>query len=291
MSNVHIMTDSVSGISGDLAKEYGITIVPAANIIYNGKPYPDGVGITPAEAYQLAQKDLDNFSTATLSPGYLLDIYREVSKEANDIAFISFSSTASAAFKVAGMAADLMKKESPKTNIKIVDSRTYAASQGLLAIAAAKAAATGMNLDQIVSFVEQTRQKIGGIMMLDTLRYVYRTGRMSKTAARLASLFHIKPINRVNKEGGLEVVSKVRKRKDGYEKLIELIKEEAGADSLHFMVAHANSPEIAEEFIGQLRQKFNCLSVLITEYSPIMGYAAGPKCIFIGFHPELDFPK
>ena len=128
-------------------------------------------------------------------------------------------------------------------------------------------------------------------MMLDTLRYVYRTGRMSKTAARLASLFQIKPINRVNKEGGLEVASKVRKRKDGYEKLIELIKGEAGTDSLHFMVSHANSPEIAEEFIGQLRQKFNCLSVLITEYSPIMGYAAGPKCIFVGFHPELDFPK
>jgi fatty acid-binding protein DegV len=70
--------------------------------------------------------------------------------------------------------------------------------------------------------------------------------------------------------------------------LLELIQKEAGTDSLHFMVSHASSPEIAEEFIKLLSSKFNCLSMMITEYSPIMGYASGPRCLFVGFHPELE---
>jgi len=60
---------------------------------------------------------------------------------------------------------------------------------------------------------------------------------------------------------------------------------------LHFMVMHANAPEMADDFIKLLRQEFNCLRVLISEYSPVMGYGAGPGALFVGFHPELDLLK
>jgi DegV family protein with EDD domain len=291
MSKVLIMTDSVSGISKEIAAEFGIRVVPAANIIFDGKLYPDGVNITAEEAYKLLQKNPDKFSTATLNPSYLLDIYRDVSRNTNEIVFLTLPAILSAANKIAGMAADLLKQELPQINIRIVDSKTVAAPQGLLTIAAARAANTGMTLEQVVGFVAEARPKIGGLMLLDTLRYVYRTGRYSKTTAMIASLLQIKPINRVNSDGSMSVVDKVRKRQDGYRKLIELIKQEAGTDSLHFMVSHASSPELAEEFIQQLRGEFNCLSMLVTEYSPIMGYASGPRCLFVGFHPELNLPK
>jgi fatty acid-binding protein DegV len=126
-------------------------------------------------------------------------------------------------------------------------------------------------------------------MLLDTLRYVYRTGRMSKTTALLASLLRIKPINMITPDGKFEVVDRVTRRLEGYKKLIELIKKEAGTNALHFMVSHASSPEIAGEFVPLLKANFQCLSLEITEYSPIMGYASGPRCLFVGFHPELNF--
>ena len=125
--------------------------------------------------------------------------------------------------------------------------------------------------------------------MLDTLRYVYRTGRMSKTAARLVSLLNIKPINRMTGEGTLEMIDRVRKREDGYSKVMDLIKKDADTDSLHFIVAHADAPEIGERVCELLRQNFNCLSLNIAEYSPIMGYAVGAGCFFIGFQPDLGF--
>jgi DegV family protein with EDD domain len=291
MSRVKVMTDTVSGISAELARKFGITVVPAANIVYDGQFFPDGVGISPQEAYRLLEQDADKFSASTLNPGYLLDIYREVSKESDSILFISFSYAFSAAGKIAALAADLLRQESPQVDIRVVDSKTAAGAQGLLAIAAAKAAARGMDLDRVIELTQRMRSKTVGLMMLDTLRYVYRTGRMSKTASRIASFFNIKPINRMTDEGTMELVDRVRKREDGYRKLMGLIKKEAKTDALHFMVSHASAPQMGETVTEMLRQNFNCLSLHLTEYSPIMGYAAGPGCIFIGFQPEMDSLK
>ncbi|MBN1191626.1 MAG: DegV family protein [Dehalococcoidales bacterium] len=290
MADVLIMTDTVSGLSSELAGRYGIEVVPAANIVFEGKSYPDGVGITPRDAYKFLQKNPDKFGTATLNPSYLLELYREICKKhpEREFVFLTIPVKLSAANKIALIAADLLKKEHPEVNMRVLDAKTVANPQGMLAIAAAKAAKKGLTIDQVVDYVERTRPKIGGLMMLDTLKYVYRTGRYSKTAAMIANLLQIKPINRVNLDGSMEVVDKVRKRQDGYNKLIELIKKEAATDKLHFMVSHSDSPEIADEFIAILNKEFDCLSMAITEYSPIMGYASGPRCLFIGFHPELE---
>lgn len=288
MSKVLVMTDTVSGISEELAAKYGIRVLPAANIVIDGKLYPDGEGITREEAYRYLQKNPDKFTTATLSPSYFLDVYREVSKQSNDIVFITFSSTMSATNKIANISADLLKNENPQVNLKVIDSKCAASSLALLAIDAAIAAEAGMNLDQIEELVMKVRQKTGGLMMLDTLKYVYRTGRYPKMFAMMASLLQIKPISRIKVDGTMDVVDKVRKREDGYRKLLDLIKQEAGTDSLHFIVSHSNSPEIGEEFSQMLKSEFNCLSMAITEYSPIMGYSSGPRCLFVGFHPAIE---
>jgi len=288
MSRVHIITDTVAGIPQNLAEEYQIRVIPAAIIIYNGTSYIEGVTLSVSEAYQLIRKDPDRFTTSALTPAQFLDEYRELSKKTKDILHIALSSSLSANYRTAGLASEMLLKESPQTNLKIFDCKTVAGAQGLIVLSAAKAAAMGMSLDQVAGITEQVRQKTKGIMMLDTLRYVYRTGRMSKMASRIASMFNIKPINRMTDEGTLEFVDKVRNRESGYKRLIDLIKEEAKTESLHFMIMHAAAPEMADRLAELLRQEFNCLRVLISEYSPVMGYGAGPGAIFVGYHPELE---
>jgi len=289
MQKVYVMTDTVAGIPQNLAEEYHITIVPAANILFDGHSYIDGVTLSATEAYQLIKKDPDKFTTSALTPGYFLEEYLKLSKKSEEIIHITLSSALSANNKTAGLASEMLQKESPQTSLKVFDAKTVAGAQGLIVLAAARAAAQGMDLEQVADIAEKVQQKTKGLMMLDTLRYVYRTGRMSKFASKMAALFNIKPINRMTDEGTLEFVDKVRNREAGYKKLIDLIKEEAKTDSLHFMVMHAAAPDMAERFTELLRQDFNCLRVLISEYSPVMGYGAGPGAIFVGFHPELDF--
>ena len=289
MAKVMVMTDRVAGIPRELAEEYQINVIPAAHIIFDGKDYIEGVTLSVTEAYQLIKKDPDKFTTSALNPGYFLEEYQKLSQKSPDILHIVLSSALSANFKTANLAAETLKKESPKTNLRVFDAKTVAGAQGLIVLAAARAAAQGKSLDEVVKVAEKARENTRGVMMLDTLRYVYRTGRMSKLASRIAALFNIKPINKMNKDGTLEFVDKVRNREAGYQKLINLIKADVGTNSLHFMVMHAAAPDMAERFSNLLRQNFDCQRILISEYSPVMGYGAGPGAIFVGYHPDIEF--
>lgn len=288
MQKVIVMTDTIAGIPGELAKQYGIRVVAAANIIFDGHIYTDSVDINATEAYNLIKLNPDKFSTSAINPGVIIDAYRDASKGTGEILFITVASVLSAINKSVNLAAEAFQSEAPDKRIKVMDSRTAAGAQGLVVLAAARAAAQGMSLDDVSSVAEQTRQKTGGLMLLDTLRYLYRTGRMSKTASRIAAMLHVKPINRIGENGTVEYVTRVRSREDGIKRLTELVKKEAGTNALHFMVMHAADPAFANDVCKTLNKEFKCLSVVVSEYSPVMGYATGPGTVFVGFHPEIS---
>jgi len=154
MSKVLVMTDTVACVPNQLAEEYQIRVVPAANIIYDGHTYIEGDTINAVEAYELIEKDPDRFVTSAVTPSYLLDVYRELSSKSQDILFITLASALSAVFKTGGLAADLFREESPQTTVRVLDSRAVAGAQGLVVLTAAKAAARGMNLDEVASITE-----------------------------------------------------------------------------------------------------------------------------------------
>ncbi len=288
MVDVLVMTDTVACIPGGLAEEHRIKVVPAANITVGDKDYIEGVTLSAAEAYEIIKRDPDHFMTSAVTPGLLLEEFRRLSKDHQDILFITISSKLSAVAQSANLAAESLKEESPQTRIRVVDSRTCAGAEGLIALAVAKAAVRGMDLDRLAGLAEEVRQKTGGVLMLDTLGYTYRTGRMTKSEALEAAKMNIRPVNRMSDDGTMEFIDIVRKRSDGLKKIIEVIKGDAETNALHFMVSHADAPDVAQRFSEQLQEEFNCLSMIISDYSPVMGYSTGPGAIFVGFHPELN---
>ena len=291
MSGVAVITDRVAGINEELAEKHRIKTVPTAYIIYDGHSYIEGETINAVEAYQLLRKDPDKFNTSAISPDYLIDVYRELSKKSQEILFITVSSALSAVSKSALLAANLFREQSPETTIHVIDSKTVASGQGLMVLAAARAAARGMSLEQVVNVTEQVRQKTGTFLLIDTLRYAYRTGRVPKFASMLGSMLGVKPLSRVSANGELHPAGVSRTREGGIRRMLELIRNDAGTDTLHFMIMHADAPQAAEELGEQLKREFNSLSMIITEFSPVMGYGSGPGTLAVGFHPEFDFLK
>ena len=291
MPKIALMTDSVAGINEELAEKHQIKTVPTAYIIYDGHSYLEGESINAVEAYQLLRRDPDKFNTSAISPDYLINVYRELSKKSQEILFITVSSALSAVSKSALLAAKLFREQYPEITIHVIDSKTVAGGEGLMVLAAAKAVARGMSLEQVVNMTGQLRQKTGTFILIDTLRYVYRTGRIPKFASMLGSALGVKPLSRVSDDGALHPAGVSRTRKGGISRMLELIKEDAGTDSLHFMIMHADDPPAAEELSEQLKGEFNALSMTITEFSPVMGYGSGPGTLAVGFHPEIDFPK
>lgn len=287
MASTAIMTDSIACLPPDLAREYGIEVVPASTITIGGKTYLEGVTITARECYDFIKRDPDSFVTAAIEPGFLLEAFRKAAQTSSGIVHITLSSAMSAGFQTANLAAEMLRKEAPHVDIRIVDSKTVGGAQALIVLAVAREAKNGTGPDRLVALAREARRKTGGIMFLDTLRFIYRTGRMSKTKARLISMLNIKPINRITDEGTAELVDKVRKRSDGYKKIVEIIRKDAGDRPLHFMVSHADASDLAETMADHLKKEFSCLSMRITDYSPVMGYGAGPGALFIGYQPAL----
>lgn len=287
MANTAVMTDSIACLPPDLAREYGIEVVPASTITIGGKTYLEGVTITAKECYEFIKKDPESFVTAAIEPGFLLEAFRKAARTSPAIIHITLSSAMSAGFQTASLAAEMLRKEDPRVDIRIVDSKTVGGAQALIVLAVAAEAKNGTGTEGLAALAERARRRTGGIMFLDTLRYIYRTGRMSKTKARLISMLNIKPINRITDEGTAELVDKVRKRSDGYKKIVEIIRRDSGDQPLHFIVSHADAPDLAETMAEHLRKEFSCLSIRITDYSPVMGYGAGPGALFIGYQSAL----
>ena len=283
------MTDTVACLPRELADRCGIKVVPASQITCDGKTYIEGVTITARQAYDIIKKDPDSFATAAITPGILLEEFRKVDKKHQEILFITISSGLSAVAQSANLAADLLKEEFPKTRVKVVDSKTCAGAEGMIALEMSKLAAKGKGLDELAGLAEAMRKKTGGVLMLDTVGYTYRTGRMTKTEAIEAAKSNIKPVNRMSDAGIMEFATLVTDRLEGLNKMIEVVKKDAaGTDALHFMVSHADAPDMAQILVDQLKKEFKCLSMIVSDYSPVMGYSTGPGAMFIGFHPELN---
>jgi DegV family protein with EDD domain len=280
------MVDTTACIPPDLAEKYHIKIVPAADYIINGKKFIENVTITTKDAYNYIRDDSVKITTSAITPGVVLEAYKALSQETQDILFITISSHLSAVDKSGITAATIFQEQSPQTNIKVIDSKSVAGGAGLPALAAAKAAAQGLSLEQVANVASDYLKRTKCFMTMDTLRYIYRIGRMSKMSARFASMLNIRPINKVTESGTVEMVDRQRSRDGVMKRIVELVKEETPEGNLTFMLSHGDAPDMAGKLADILKQNFKCQDIIISDYSPIMGYGGGPGAMCIAFHPE-----
>ena len=281
---VVIITDSIACLTRELVEQYGIRIVPI-NFYAGGKLYKDWVDITPTDAYKLFLKDPKSFKTSAASPEDCLQAYREASQQAKNILFITVSVKLSAVYNVAMTAREQAKAELPQTSIEILDSHTATATEGFIALAAARAAAEGKNLAEVIKAAEEMREKTSTVILLDTMRHVYRSGRIPKVAAQAAAILNIRPILTIS-SGVIRFKGAVRKKEHGISQLIKQMRDKVGQSPVHVAVMHAYAQEEAERLKERVSAEFNCAELWLTEFSPVMGYACGTGTLGLAFYCE-----
>jgi DegV family protein with EDD domain len=279
-----VVTDSISSLPRELVEQYGIGIVPISLTI-GGKIYRDWIDISPTEAYKLFLQDPETFATSPASPGNYLEAYKEASQRAKNILCITLSSRLSTGYDMARVAQEDAKRELPGISITVLDSQTVTAAEGFVALVAARAAAAGKSLAQVSKIAEEVREKVTFICVLDTIRHVYRTGRIPKVAAQAASVLHIKPIL-TSSSGLVRFAGAARNMKHGIERLFQIMRAKVGQSPVHVAVMHAFAPEEAEKLKERVAAEFNCAELWITEFSPVMGYATGTGTLGLAFYPE-----
>jgi DegV family protein with EDD domain len=186
---------------------------------------------------------------------------------------------------MANVAKEHAKTELPAIQIAVLDSLSVTASEGFVVLAAAKAAVDGKELSEVMKIAEEVRDKVTFFILLDTIRHVYRTGRIPKVASRIGSILNVKPILTIS-SGFVRFKGIAKNRKQGISKLIETLKDKVGQSPVHVAVMHAYVPEEAEILRQQISREFNCVELWITEFSPVMGYATGTGTLGFAFYKD-----
>jgi len=264
--------------------QYGIEIVPL-NFYSNGKVYKDWVDVTPPEAYDLFLKDPKSFKTSSASIEDCLEAYRKASKKAKAILCITMSSKLSAICTSAQRAKEQAKTELPNVPIEVFDSQIVTAAEGFIALVAARMAAEGKDLPEVIEAAKEMRGKVSLIAVMDTVRYVYRTGRIPKIAALAGSMLNIRPVFTVS-SGVPRFMGAVRSKERGVDRLLKVMKDKVGSNPVHVAVMHVYTPGEAERLKERVSSEFNCAELWITEFSPVMGYACGTGTLGLAFYKE-----
>ncbi|MFC2012690.1 DegV family protein [Chloroflexota bacterium] len=284
MRKVVVVADSIACLTRELVEQYEIGIVPI-NIYFRDRVYKDWVDITPSEAYELFLKDPEAFKTSGANPGECLEAYRQAGQQAEAILCVTLSAKLSGVYNAALEAKQQMQVELPHTTIEVLDSRAVTAAEGFVALAAARAAAEGKGLDEVIRAAEEMRDRVTFLALLDTIRYVYRTGRIPKVASQAGSMLKIKPIL-TSASGLVRFVGVARSRERGIERMLKMMRDKVGKSPAHIAVMHAYAPEEAEKLKERIRAEFNCAELWISEFSPVMGYACGTGTLALAFYAE-----
>lgn len=287
MPKVAIVTDSIACLTRELVEKYKIAIAPLP-ISAGGKIYRDWVDITPSQAYELFLKDPDSFHAAGASPGSFLDAYREASKRAKNILCITVSTGLSGANEAARQAKKQIKAELPRLSIEILDSQTATASQGFIALAAARAAEAGRSLAEVVKAAKEIKGKVTWVVFLDTIKHVYRTGRIPRIASQVGSMLNIKPVLTMSPttSGLIRFIGAALTRERGIKRILKAMKDKVGQSPVHVVVMHAYAPADAEKLKERVASEFNCAELWTSEFSPLMGYACGTGTLGLAFYKE-----
>ncbi len=256
MGNIAIITDSNSGITQAEAKKLGITVVPMPFFI-DEKVHYEEIDLSQEDFYQILSED-GNVSTSQPSPGDLIDLWEEQLKTHDEIVYIPMSSGLSNSCATATMlSADYDGK------VHVVDNQRISVTQKMSvydAIELAKAGKTGAEIKEIL-----TEEKlISSIyIMVDTLKYLKKGGRVTPAAAMLGTVLKIKPVLQIQGEK-LDAFAKVRGQKQAKKTMIEAMKkdmenrfaEERKAGLMELAVAHTHNDAEAESFKAELLAAF-----------------------------------
>ncbi|HEY79072.1 MAG TPA: DegV family protein [Dehalococcoidia bacterium] len=283
-NKVGVITDSIACLTRELVAEYGIRIIPL-NFHFGDRNYRDWVDITPTEAYELFLKDPESFYTSPPSATEYLKAYREVGARTRNVLCITLSSKLSTTYNVACIAREQVGDELPEVSIEVVDSRAAAAAQGFIVLAAAREAMAGKSLAEVVKTAEEMKGKVNFLVLLDTVRYVYRSGRIPKIASQAGSMLNIRPLLSMS-AGALCFKGAVRSREHGIERVFRILREKAGRHPIHVAVMHAYALDEAEQLMAKVAAEFDCVELWLTEFSPLMGYACGTGTLGLAFYTE-----
>lgn len=280
---VSIVTDSTACISPALVEDLEIEIVPVI-LIFGKESLRDGVDITAGEFYRRLREVEQMPTTSGSLPVPYLEAFQKAGSRAKNIVCITISHKLSGMINSARIARDMAHDTLPQHNIEIIDSGTAAAAQGLIVLAAARAAKAGKSPAEIMGIIQFVMKRVRLFAILDTLEYLVKGGRAPRIAAFATQLLKIKPVLTISNGVAHSVKELVIGQKASH-RLKKILEEgKNSGQPLHVQIMHADAEERANQLLYEIEQEFHPVESGITEFTPVMGVHTGPGLLGLAFY-------
>ena len=273
--SVRVVTDSACDLSQNLVEALRIEVVPLS-IRFGEEEFIDREELSPEDFWDRLRSSTTLPETSAPSAGKFEARFRGlIERGATGIICINLSSRLSATMQAAQVAANAVREECP---IVVIDSATVSMGLGALCLTAARRAADGAKLEQIVEDVLSRRDRTRLFGALDTLEYLKRGGRIGNARALLGSMLSIKPIVEVH-EGAVEEAGKVRTRS----KALKVLAQHAAEGRIeHLAVLHGNAPDV-DELLDLLEPVFPRDEIITGVVGPVIGTHVGPRVMGVTY--------
>ena len=277
-NNVAVVVDSTSTIPDEIVSEYGIHVIPLT-LVWGDETFLDGVDMSASEFYDRLRNDSVFPSTTQPSVAEFEQLYRKIGSDGSDILVVTLSGELSGTLNSAVQAKSLL----PDLDIEIIDTRTMSMAAGYVALAAAREAKAGSNLQICVDAAHAANENVGVLVTLDSLEYLHRGGRIGGASKLLGGALNIKPILTVS-DGIVQDAGKVRTRRKALKHLIDSVTDAVGGkDDIRLAGLHASSPDDAQYVLDECSKIVGSVENLMTELSPVVGAHVGPGGVGIAW--------
>ncbi|QUH25989.1 DegV family protein [Serpentinicella alkaliphila] len=270
MSNIQIITDSMTDVPRDIIEKYNIKVAPLT-INFGGEEFRDSIDISPKEFYEKISNLPELPKTSQVPPSTFAEVFKEVLGQGKEIICINGSSRASGTHQSAIIA----KNELESDKISLVDSLGLCFGAGMLVYEAARLVEQGIDRQTISKRLEELKKSIDHIFTVDTMENLKKGGRINPMKASIATMLNIKPILTVV-DGLVEPLDKVRGSKKVISKMIEIAKER-GADFKEntICIAHADNPERLKELKQSVMDELKPREIIVAEIGCTIGTHCG----------------
>ena len=286
MSRVAIMTDSNSGITQAEAKEMGITVIPMPFYI-DEKMFYEDIDLTQEQFYEKLKSDCE-IKTSMPLVGNVTDTWDELLKEYDEIVYIPMSSGLSSSCATA-----IMLSEDYDGKVQVIDNQRISVTQRQSVLDAMELAADGKSAAEIKQILMDAKFDSSIYIMLDTLYYLKKGGRITPAAAALGTLLKLKPVLQIQGEK-LDAFAKARTSKQGKNIMIETMKKDFAEQfhdpdgrNMHLEIAYTYDRDAAEAFKAEVQEAFPDNEIVMNPLSLSVSCHIGPGALALACSKKI----
>ena len=233
---VRIITDSAADFEPWELEKLNITCIPL-KVMFGDREYEENISLSKDRFYELLLAEDELPKTSQASPQILMNLFEEAKAQGEEAIYITLSSALSGTYQTAMMTRNLADSES----CHVFDSRNATGGQRILVEYAVRLRDEGRSAREILTALEDIRDRIVLFACIDTLEYLYKGGRISHTVYKLGTLANIKPIITVEKNGGIGVPAKAMGMRKGMDMLCKHLENPDPAFPVYAMFTNHRS--------------------------------------------------